>query len=219
MRVSFSHCGFYKSPTMNSFILCFLMLCSCWGDPHCRTFDGRNFDFMGACKYDLVSTNCFNRTLVRFTLIHQSLVNSRLCIFAIININKAPGLVPFEIKQKHHTNGRKHSKVSFVEYVQVNVYGKEYRLVSRNTFTVDGERTNTPFKDNDNGKVQVFASGRRSLALSTDFGLTVSFDGNAVKVTLCDAYENSLCGLCGNADGEWRSFLASCLDKLPCLTN
>lgn len=117
-------------------------------------------------------------------------------------------MVPFEIKQKHHTNGQKHSKVSFVEYVQVNVYGKEYRLVDRKKLTVDGVKTNTPFKDVD-GKVQVFVNGKHSLVLSTDFGLTVSFDGNAARVTLCDAYENSLCGLCGNADGKYSALFST----------
>ena len=29
------------------------------------TFDRDHFDFMGRCKYDLVSTDCFNGTLVR----------------------------------------------------------------------------------------------------------------------------------------------------------
>ena len=41
------------------------MSCGCWGDPHCHTFDKNNFDFMGRCIYDLITTECFNRTLVK----------------------------------------------------------------------------------------------------------------------------------------------------------
>lgn len=31
--------------------------CSAIGDPHYRTFDGKNFDFMGKCSYYLLKTD------------------------------------------------------------------------------------------------------------------------------------------------------------------
>ncbi|RMZ94204.1 Latrophilin 1, partial [Brachionus plicatilis] len=43
---------------------CKSLKCGCWGDPHCTTFDKAKFDFMGKCKYDLVSTDCYNQSLV-----------------------------------------------------------------------------------------------------------------------------------------------------------
>jgi hypothetical protein len=116
---------------------------------------------------------------------------------------KSPGLIPFNIRQKHDTRGQKHNKkkiVSFVEYIEVNVYGQQYRLGQKREFTINGTTTKVPFKDA-KGKVQVYKKGH-NLILSTDFGLTVSFDGNMrSQVILCDAYANSVCGLCGNADG------------------
>ncbi len=37
---------------------------------------------------------------------------------------------------------------------------------------------------------------------STNFGLTVSFDGRDVaEYNLCDAYKSYVCGLCGDGDG------------------
>lgn len=43
---------------------CNPLKCSCFGDPHCLTFDKAKFDFMGQCKYDLVTTECKGKTLV-----------------------------------------------------------------------------------------------------------------------------------------------------------
>lgn len=42
------------------------MSCGCWADSHCASFDRVNFEFMGKCKYDLVSTSCSNKTMVCF---------------------------------------------------------------------------------------------------------------------------------------------------------
>ena len=36
----------------------------CWGDPHCTSWDGSTWDFMGRCIYTAVTTHCHGRTLV-----------------------------------------------------------------------------------------------------------------------------------------------------------
>ena len=41
------------------------------------------------------------------------------------------------------------------------------------------------------------------LALTTDFGLYVMFDGeNRFKITIPESYSQKLCGLCGDYDGD-----------------
>lgn len=53
-------------------------------------------------------------------------------------------------------------------------------------------------------KLQISAvvSGGK-LTFSTDFGLTIVWDGNnRADVYLCDEYKTHVCGLCGNADGK-----------------
>ena len=34
--------------------------CSCWGDPHCRSFDGVFMHFQGDCEYTLAQDGCEN---------------------------------------------------------------------------------------------------------------------------------------------------------------
>lgn len=100
----------------------------------------------------------------------------------------------------HGTRG-KQPKTSFVEYLEINVHGVQYRLIgSKNRFTRNGVRKSTPFTDTN--KVQVYTRSK-SIVLSTEFGLTVMFDEkHKHSVKLCDAYADSVCGLCGNADGK-----------------
>jgi len=156
-----------------------LLNCGCWGDPHCHTFDNAKFDFMGACKYDLVSTNCYGKNLPK-------------------------GLVPFSVKHKQEMrSGRK--GVSFFQYIDVEVYGDVYRLSqftnSSTNFELNGLLRPVPFNDKENA-IDVFQSGK-NLLFSTGFGLTIVWNGNHLaEVRLCDAYANSVCGLCGNADGN-----------------
>jgi len=109
--------------------------------------------------------------------------------------------VPFSVKQRHGTRG-KDPKTSFVEYLEVNVYGIRYRLLGDyKKFTRNGVSKSAPFTE-ENKKVQVYARSK-NIVLTTDFGLTVMFDEkHRQTVTLCDAYADSVCGLCGNADGK-----------------
>ena len=78
------------------------MNCGCWGDPHCHTFDGAKYDFQGACKYDLVSTDCAGKNL-------------------------PAGLEPFNVKQKQELRQGKIG-VAFIQYLEINVYGNQYRM-------------------------------------------------------------------------------------------
>lgn len=160
-----------------------MLTCGCWGDPHCHTFDKAKFDFMGACKYDLVSTDCFGSQL-------------------------PSDLVPFSIRQQQEKRAKKNG-VSFVNSVEINVFGNIYRLMRRvkgskiPPFSINGLPSYQPFTSEG---VRIYKAGR-NLIFSADFGLTVTWDGNhRAEVALCDAYANFTCGLCGNADGKYLDY-------------
>lgn len=155
--------------------------CGCWGDPHCYTFDKMPFSFMGACKYDLVSTNC-----------HGSLLPSNL--------------VQFEVRQGQEKRSG-FPGGSFVEYLEIEVLGKIYKFFKSNShnkfvFTVDGLSAMQPYKDESRG-ITVIGTWVYMI-FNSDFGLKVLWDGSNTRaqVTLCSAYAGHTCGLCGNGDGK-----------------
>lgn len=158
------------------------MQCSAWGDPHFTNFDKKRFDFMGACKYEFVSTDCLGKNL-------------------------PANLVPFNIRIKN-TKGKRRKGVSLIEYVEINAFGNQYKLTrftNKKTqkvppFEINGVAGLQPLSDLNNG-VNIYSSLKK-IIFSTNFGLTVVWDGkHKLDVRLCDSYANATCGLCGNADG------------------
>uniref|UniRef100_A0A3B3TRJ8 Fc gamma binding protein n=1 Tax=Poecilia latipinna TaxID=48699 RepID=A0A3B3TRJ8_9TELE len=146
--------------------------CWAWGDPHYHTFDGYNFDFQGTCKY-VISKTC----------------------------GTLDGLVPFSVNERNDNRGN--TAVSYVREVDVLVYG--YAITIRKSqvgqITVDGELVNLPVQLGD-GEVTVFQRGNTA-ELQTDFGLVVTYDWNwRIVIKLPSSYYGSVCGLCGNFNGN-----------------
>ncbi len=137
---------------------------------------------MGACKYDLVSTDCYGKNL-------------------------PSGLVPFNVKQKQEMRPGKIG-VAFIQYVEINVFDHQYQLLQKKNgvfnLKIDGQNQPSNWNDEKN-KIFIYISGR-NIIFSTSFGLTIQWNGNhQAEIQLCDAYANSVCGLCGNADGNKTS--------------
>lgn len=113
-------------------------------------------------------------------------------------------LVPFNVRIKQEKRGDsiEADKVSYIRYVEINVYGKQFRLIKKEIdsfkFLLDGVKLAPPYLDNDQITI---VDKPRQIIFSTSFGLQITWDGDhAVDVTLCDAYRTYVCGLCGNAD-------------------
>ncbi|XP_053183557.1 IgGFc-binding protein, partial [Scomber japonicus] len=147
-------------------------ICWGWGDPHYHTFDGYNYDFQGTCKY-IISQTCGN----------------------------LDGLVPFSITERNDNRGN--TAVSYVREADVSVYGFTITVQKSQVgqVRVNGELQNLPVQLDD-GKVSVYQSGS-SAVVKTDFGLIVSYDWNwELIIKLPSSYYGSVCGLCGNFNGN-----------------
>uniref|UniRef100_A0A3B4XQ41 Fc gamma binding protein n=1 Tax=Seriola lalandi dorsalis TaxID=1841481 RepID=A0A3B4XQ41_SERLL len=147
-------------------------ICWAWGDPHYHTFDGYNYNFQGTCKY-VISKTCGN----------------------------LDGLVPFSITERNDNRGS--TAVSYVREVDVSVYGYSI-IIGKNQIgrvTVDGELLNLPVRLGD-GEVSVIQIGHTAM-VQTNFGLVVSYDWNwELVIQLPSSYFGSVCGLCGNFNGN-----------------
>ncbi|XP_058867118.1 IgGFc-binding protein-like [Acipenser ruthenus] len=146
--------------------------CSAEGDPHYTTFDGRWYDFQGTCIYQLVALCSYN-----------------------------PSLTPFEVHVQNDNRGS--TVVSYSKMVRVKVYDMTIEITKgySGKVQVDGILTNLPYSLS-NGNVKIYKIGMTAV-VRTDFGLSLTFDWNSrVTVTVPDAYSGSLCGLCGNYNGD-----------------
>ncbi|CAN2388181.1 binding of sperm to zona pellucida, partial [Pristimantis euphronides] len=144
-------------------------ICQGSGDPHYTTFDGKKFDFMGTCIYQLVGVLATNLQIPYFNVTVQN----------------------------YNRGGNK--AVSYAKVVTVQVYNivltlsREY---PRRIF-VNGVLTSLPFYYQAN-KVVVYISGNRGI-IKTDFDVTITYDWNMyVAVKIPSTYQNAVGGLCGN---------------------
>ncbi|KAK1155043.1 IgGFc-binding protein-like isoform X1 [Acipenser oxyrinchus oxyrinchus] len=146
--------------------------CSAEGDPHYITFDGCWYDFQGTCIYQLVALCSYN-----------------------------PSLTPFEVHVQN--DNRESTVVSYSKMVMVKVYGITIEISKDNSgkVQVDGILINLPYSFS-NGKVKIYRIGMNAV-VRTDFGLRLTFDWSSrVTATVSAAYSGSLCGLCGNYNGD-----------------
>ncbi|KAF7242300.1 IgGFc-binding protein [Varanus komodoensis] len=146
--------------------------CSASGDPHYITFDGLKFDFQGTCVYQFTGL-CEKRTdLVDFLVLVQN-------------------------------DHRGSQAVSFTRDVEIYVYETSIVISRRNPakVMVNGLLTNLPYYT-ESKRISIHRQGQEAV-IETDFGLTVTFDWQSrVTVTVPSTYANTLCGLCGNFNGN-----------------
>ncbi|XP_058260767.1 alpha-tectorin-like [Hemibagrus wyckioides] len=124
------------------------------------------------------------------------------CRYTLATVcNDTLGLPYFQVTARNEAwNGL---SVSVTAEVYVNVSGHLVH-VSRNTYgtaEIDSETRNLPAVL-DSGHVSVYSDGWNTF-ITTDFGLSVSYDGfSVVLITVPGNYSGATCGLCGNFNGD-----------------
>ncbi|XP_042653118.1 IgGFc-binding protein-like [Tyto alba] len=146
--------------------------CAAVGATHYESFDGGKFIFQGTCMYQLAGLCKKRKDLVDFQVLVQ---NGR------------------------HDNER----LSSIALVMVKVYGKNIVISQEhpNKIMINDQLANLPYHGGDR-KIFIYRGGQEAV-VETDFGLTVTYDWQSqVTVTVPRTYANTLCGLCGNFNGN-----------------
>nr|XP_020655430.1 zonadhesin-like [Pogona vitticeps] len=92
-------------------------------------------------------------------------------------------------------------RFSFLREVYVSVYGYQITLMQGRHMAVNGLRITPPYHAPDD-RLQITQRGRK-LIVQTDFGFSVSFDGqDLAEIVLPTTYQDHVGGLCGNYDGR-----------------
>ncbi|XP_051569103.1 IgGFc-binding protein-like [Myxocyprinus asiaticus] len=113
--------------------------------------------------------------------------------------NLPSSLTPFIVRGKNQRQGVL-SRVSLLHDVYVDVYGISVHILQKKKVLVNGERISPPYSPVKGVTIKMKS---RFVMLSTDFGLSVRFDGNTqAVVTLPSVYKSRVLGLCGNYDGS-----------------
>ncbi|KPP67350.1 zonadhesin-like [Scleropages formosus] len=108
-------------------------------------------------------------------------------------------LVPLVVRGKNVRRGG-NKRVSFLHEVYVDVYGLSIRFLQKRVVLVNGERIYPPLTPQQGLRITM---NSRNVQLSTDFGLTVRFDGDYhAELVLPSTYKAAVRGLCGNFDGQ-----------------
>lgn len=170
-------------------------ICTVFGDPHYKTFDGKFFSFQGMCKYQLTA-DCVGHTFsIRATNDRRATKSSSWTKTITLKVHNL--------------------KVNLGQKMRVKVNGTRvdlpYILYSPASSTVDNSIS--PISSNlDDYSIPGDAVPELEIRMTeegvsvvTRIGVQLLWDGtNFLQVQAPVTYKNRLCGLCGNYNGVSR---------------
>ncbi|XP_076866545.1 LOW QUALITY PROTEIN: IgGFc-binding protein-like [Brachyhypopomus gauderio] len=115
--------------------------------------------------------------------------------------NDTQGLPYFHVSARNEPWNRLPVSITVDVYVIVSGYMVHMSRNMHGAVKVDNETRNLPVLL-DSGRVSIYSSGMNTF-ITTDFGLSVSYDGSWVaRITVPGNYSGTTCGLCGNYNGQ-----------------
>ncbi|KAF7242411.1 IgGFc-binding protein [Varanus komodoensis] len=120
------------------------------------------------------------------------------CVYRLAELcHRSANLTQFHVLVQQERQGLK--VPSAAKATEIKVYGMTV-TISRSQVLLNGLLINLPYNI-EYDKVSLYRQGW-DIVLTTDFGLTVTFDGkNNIRLTVPGTYRGYLCGLCGNYNG------------------
>ncbi|CAI5677446.1 unnamed protein product [Oreochromis niloticus] len=110
--------------------------------------------------------------------------------------------VPYFEVHTDNENRYNRPTISYVKAVHVYAQMVKISILKGGTVQVNGTNVNLPLSPAPG--ISVFKSGKH-YTVSMNFGVTVRYDGNTfMDIKVIEDYQNKLCGLCGNYDGDTK---------------
>nr|XP_026689876.1 mucin-2-like [Ciona intestinalis] len=169
-------------------------VCSMWGGRHIRTFDGHSYDFPGQCRYMWVQ-DCVQH------------------LFSIELVKNIEDFIPIERETGEITNRTLfnelpvplrelvHFSDDFLALV-LKLHGGEPVSLLPGRLVMVGDRLLSSHRYAERG-IAVYQVGQY-VRVETRFGITIMWSGGGVaEIEMKKGYyRGTVCGLCGNADGD-----------------
>ncbi|CAD5119519.1 DgyrCDS8121 [Dimorphilus gyrociliatus] len=150
--------------------------CTCFGDPHCVSFDKKWNHFQGDCQYVLARDGCENglpKQAAEFQVIQQNWRGAA------------------------ETIGR----VSWTKEVYVFIYGQKLSLLQKGIVYYNGVKI-IRLPSRPHAAINIKRSGR-FIHVTTTSGLEVKWSGDdKVEVIVPADMKTKMCGICGNYNGN-----------------
>lgn len=99
-------------------------------------------------------------------------------------------MVPFSLLLKASPSGN-----TWTHFIELQLLRSRYAINWVREVWKDGARLSLPYEDPIDG-VKIFWHGTQ-VAVFTDFGFQIFFDGGTMYANLCRKYAGLVCGLCG----------------------